>query len=603
MQEQLLGIGLGPIIGVLIWLLPLSLDPVAHKAFAITGFMLVYWIMEPIDHGITALMGCYLFWALQVVPFSVAFSGFANSAPWYIFGALLMGEAAARTGLANRLGYVLMRRIGTSYRQLLFGIITLTFLLNFLIPSPNALLATIAPVVVGLITVFNVGPRSNLAKGLFVILAYNSGLSGKMILGGSGSTLLARGIMEEQTGLQVLWSQWLLAFLPAILLTILASWVTIRWLYPAEIPETPGGPRYLDDALRTMGPWTRAEKQVLAWFLLAIGLWATAFFHHLNPAVIALGIGLLLTLPKLGVLDAQALKSLNFLQIILMAGGLSMGNTLLATNALDVLAAGLAERVAPLLSGGLSGAITLYWGGFLYHFLMPGDNQFVTTGLPLLFKLIAGLGINPLAVGMIWAFAAGGKLLVYQSNSLVLGYSFGYFEGKDVLKVGTILTLVEGLILMVLVPLYWPLIGLPWRVTPAAQVATAAPAAEVAPAPDGDMAQALSAPGRRTTPRPEAAVIRQAQERLTQLGFAPGPLDGRLGPQTDSALRRFQAASGVPVSGRLDRATIEALGVTPGEPAAARSRSEPSPAPKVSLFTPPATSTAFDPRCAGGPCF
>jgi sodium-dependent dicarboxylate transporter 2/3/5 len=158
MQEQFLGIGLGPIIGVLIWLLPLSLDPVAHKAFAITGFMLVYWIMEPIDHGITALMGCYLFWALQVVPFSVAFSGFANSAPWYIFGALLMAEAAARTGLANRLGYILMRRIGTSYRLLLFGIITLTFLLNFLIPSPNAARHH-CPLVVGLITVFNVGSQ------------------------------------------------------------------------------------------------------------------------------------------------------------------------------------------------------------------------------------------------------------------------------------------------------------------------------------------------------------------------------------------------------------------------------------------------------------
>jgi hypothetical protein len=219
-----------------------------------------------------------------------------------------------------------------------------------------------------------------------------------------------------------------------------------------------------------------------------------------------------------------------------------------------------------------------------------------------LFKLIEGLGINPLAVGMIWAFAAGGKLLVYQSPALVLGYAYGYFEGKDVLKVGTILTLVEGLILMVLVPLYWPLIGLPWRASPAVQVATASPAAEAAPASDGDMAQAPAAPGRRTTPRLGAAVIRQAQERLTQVGFDPGPLDGRLGHQTDSALRQFQAASGLPVSGKLERATLRALGVTPGEPAAARISSAP-PAQEGSLFTPPAASAASEPRCAGGPCF
>jgi len=63
---------------------------------------------------------------------------------------------------------------------------------------------------------------------------------------------------------------------------------------------------------------------------------------------------------------------------------------------------------------------------------------------------------------MIWAFAAGGKLFVYQ-NAAAVGYSYGYFEGRDLLKVGAVLTVVEGLILMVLVPLYWPLIGLPWR--------------------------------------------------------------------------------------------------------------------------------------------
>jgi hypothetical protein len=42
---------------------------------------------------------------------------------------------------------------------------------------------------------------------------------------------------------------------------------------------------------------------------------------------------------------------------------------------------------------------------------------------------------------------------------LVVGYSYGEFTAKDLFKVGGILTLVEGLIVMVLVPLYWPLIG------------------------------------------------------------------------------------------------------------------------------------------------
>jgi hypothetical protein len=40
--------------------------------------------------------------------------------------------------------------------------------------------------------------------------------------------------------------------------------------------------------------------------------------------------------------------------------------------------------------------------------------------------------------------------------------SYGYFQGKDLIRVGLVLTIVEGLILFIWVPFYWPLIGLQW---------------------------------------------------------------------------------------------------------------------------------------------
>jgi di/tricarboxylate transporter len=46
---------------------------------------------------------------------------------------------------------------------------------------------------------------------------------------------------------------------------------------------------------------------------------------------------------------------------------------------------------------------------------------------------------------------------------VIFGYSYGYFQKSDLIKVGAVLTIVEGLFLMVLVALYWPLIGLSWR--------------------------------------------------------------------------------------------------------------------------------------------
>jgi peptidoglycan hydrolase-like protein with peptidoglycan-binding domain len=53
--------------------------------------------------------------------------------------------------------------------------------------------------------------------------------------------------------------------------------------------------------------------------------------------------------------------------------------------------------------------------------------------------------------------------------------------------------------------------------------------------------------------------IRRAQDRLTALGFAPGPVDGVLGPRMRTALQQFQRRHRLPVTGALDAAMWRAL--------------------------------------------
>jgi TonB family protein len=54
---------------------------------------------------------------------------------------------------------------------------------------------------------------------------------------------------------------------------------------------------------------------------------------------------------------------------------------------------------------------------------------------------------------------------------------------------------------------------------------------------------------------------RQVQERLRSAGYNPGAVDGVPGPQTVAALRQYQTAQGLPVTGLLDEATRQALGL------------------------------------------
>jgi len=59
-----------------------------------------------------------------------------------------------------------------------------------------------------------------------------------------------------------------------------------------------------------------------------------------------------------------------------------------------------------------------------------------------------------------------------------------------------------------------------------------------------------------------SARVRSLQRRLAHLGFAPGPIDGRYGPLTTSAVRRFQQDRHLPLTGVAGLRTLVALRTT-----------------------------------------
>lgn len=75
----------------------------------------------------------------------------------------------------------------------------------------------------------------------------------------------------------------------------------------------------------------------------------------------------------------------------------------------------------------------------------------------------------------------------------------------------------------------------------------------------GVSVRAASADDAETTLRRNVAW----QIALERVGFSPGLIDGRIGPKTELATREFQRVHGLPLTGRLDKATEAALEVSP----------------------------------------
>src|SRR6202035_859975 len=161
------------------------------------------WMTQAMEFAIAGFVGCFLFWALGGAKFPVAFSGFSNDTPLCLFAALLIGRIASKSGLARRLAYSVMLRVGSTYSRILLGLIITDFLLTFIVPSGLAR---------AVIEAFRAEKGSNVARGMFLIMTYTGNLFDKMILAGAGS-ITAAGAMTKVGGGDALWARSLWAFL------------------------------------------------------------------------------------------------------------------------------------------------------------------------------------------------------------------------------------------------------------------------------------------------------------------------------------------------------------------------------------------------------
>ncbi len=442
-----------------IWLIPLPVADTMKAALAISSFMIVAWMTEVMDYATSGLMGLTLFWFFGIAKPDTIFSGFVNDASWFYFGAMLISAMATKSGLPQRIGNFVLARMGVTYSRLLLGLIVIDYLLTFLVPNGVAVLVIMAAIAMGVMKVFDVGRGSNIGRGLFLVLTYVTGIFNKMIIAGTAS-IVSRSIIETTGDVDVSWGLWFLAYLPTALVTILASWWFTLKLFPPEVASLSGREEQLRAHFREATPWTPLAAKAALLSGLALGLWMTDWLHHVSASIVALAVGLIGLLPFVDVLNQEDVKRINLMPFFFVAAALGMSQVLDATGALKILTDTMIAGIEPLLASRIIATTALYWGGFIYHFFTASEVSMLATSLPLLMEYAKAHQLDPLWIGMIWAFSSGGKLFAYQSAVLVVGYGYGYFRHTDLIKLGAFLSVVQFVLLSMSVAFYWPILGL-----------------------------------------------------------------------------------------------------------------------------------------------
>src|SRR5690606_13095595 len=129
---------------------PAGMPQHSMVALGLVAMTVVLWATLAIPPSAAAIMFTILVLATRAAPPLAAVSGFLSSSLWLVFGGLLIGAAAERTGFGRFIARRFLGRFRSSYSALVLGVIAGTTLLTFLVPSNMGRLAITVPVVLAL---------------------------------------------------------------------------------------------------------------------------------------------------------------------------------------------------------------------------------------------------------------------------------------------------------------------------------------------------------------------------------------------------------------------------------------------------------------------
>jgi hypothetical protein len=142
---------------------------------------------------------------------------------------------------------------------------------------------------------FDAGKGSNIGRGLFVVLSYVTGIFNKMIIAGSRRSW--RGGMIAETGVPVSFAVWLAAFVPMILVTVVAAWWFTLKAFPPEASSLVDRSEEVKAHFRKTEPWSPLSIKSAVLCGLALLLWLTDALHGISPAIVAFAVGLFALMP------------------------------------------------------------------------------------------------------------------------------------------------------------------------------------------------------------------------------------------------------------------------------------------------------------------
>jgi sodium-dependent dicarboxylate transporter 2/3/5 len=457
-REQAASLGALAGIGASLWIYmspPFAgLAPAGQASLAVFVLAASFWITDFLPIGITGILAVALLGASGALTPSAAFAAFGNSAVFFILGVFILAAALIQTGLSRRMALALLARFERGPYRLAAGLMFTAALMTVVMPA-QATAAMLFPISVEIAQAMRLRRQeSAYAKVLFLSLAWGAMVGSNFSFLGSTRAPLALGLLADRFHETVSFGRWALASAPTVAGGLVIGLVVLRLAFPREAVDMPAARRTIAASVEALGPLGARHGQVATVVLLTIAAWI-GLGDRVDLAIIAVvGASLLFAA---GALRWQELDGYVHWGIVLMYGGaIALGVAVERTGA----GAFLVSRV---LGGATLSPYATLAGVVLLTILLTevmSNAAAVAVVLPLAFTLAGPAGVGPAAMVLACSTAAGLDFTFpFSSAPSSIVYAGGYLRMRDMLGAGTLMTVAQIALLLVVARFWWPLVG------------------------------------------------------------------------------------------------------------------------------------------------
>ena len=269
----------GPIAFAVILALPLALSYEGRIALATFVCVIFWWMTEPMPWAVAAMLPFLVFPASGVMDIADTMRLYGQPIFFWIMGTVLMGYAIEKHGLAHRfaLAFLVLRGVGGKTSRLTFAYMAMVGIISMFV-SDAATIAMTIPIGMSVVrhtwTMAGQEPAANTNFAAFITLGtlYASVAGGTATIMGVPHNAISVSLLEQFTGRQLGFFEWMLAGVPVFLALLCAFYVLLWTLVRPEMREIPSGEAFLRAERAKLGALRADERRVVFVFVVMVTL-------------------------------------------------------------------------------------------------------------------------------------------------------------------------------------------------------------------------------------------------------------------------------------------------------------------------------------------